>query len=87
MTMTHRTTFALDDLAIQRLKLLSARWQISQAEVIRRALERLEADPAPEAPTPAEELARYHLQGGLDSEVAESYLATVAEDRKTWRGE
>jgi hypothetical protein len=55
--------------------------------VIRRALEKLESEPAPAQPDPADELAYYHLQGGLDSEVAESYIATVNEDRKTWRGE
>ena len=38
-TMTHRTTFALDDGAISRLKKLSTLWRASQAEVVRRSLE------------------------------------------------
>lgn len=38
-TMTHRTTFALDDGAISRLKKLSTLWLASQAEVVRRSLE------------------------------------------------
>ncbi|MEI8095073.1 MAG: ribbon-helix-helix protein, CopG family [Spirochaetales bacterium] len=87
INVAHRTTFALDELAVQRLRLLAARWHISQSEVIRRALEKLEAEPAPVEPDPATELAYYHSQGGLDSEVAESYIATVSEDRKSWRGE
>jgi predicted transcriptional regulator len=37
--MTHRTTFALDELTAQRLKRLAAHWSVSQAEVVRRAVE------------------------------------------------
>lgn len=37
--MTHRTTFALDSATAQRLKRLAARWQVSQAEVVRRSVE------------------------------------------------
>jgi len=40
--MTHRTTFALDATTAQRLKRLAARWQVSQAEVVRRSLEKTE---------------------------------------------
>ncbi len=36
--MTHRTTFALEAAAARRLKRLAAVWQISQAEVVRRAV-------------------------------------------------
>ncbi len=45
-TMTHRTTFALDDGAVSRLKKLSALWQASQAEVVRRSLEIAESSHA-----------------------------------------
>lgn len=41
-TMTHRTTFALDEATAQRLKRLAARWQVSQAEVVRRSVEKAE---------------------------------------------
>lgn len=41
-TMTHRTTFALDEPTAQRLKRLAARWQVSQAEVVRRSVEQAE---------------------------------------------
>ncbi len=37
-TMTHRATFALDEGTIKRLKKLALRWQVSQAEVVRRTL-------------------------------------------------
>lgn len=42
-TMTHRTTFALDEPTAQRLKRLAIRWNVSQAEVVRRSVERAEA--------------------------------------------
>lgn len=45
-TMTHRTTFALDEGAITRLKKLSTLWQASQAEVVRRSLEIAESSHA-----------------------------------------
>lgn len=41
--MTHRTTFALDEMTAHRLKRLAARWQVSQAEVVRRSLELAES--------------------------------------------
>ena len=40
--MTHRTTFALDEATARRLKRLAARWQVSQAEVVRRSVEQAE---------------------------------------------
>jgi hypothetical protein len=40
--MTHRTTFALDAVTAQRLKRLAARWNVSQAEVVRRSVEQAE---------------------------------------------
>lgn len=41
--MTHRTTIALDDKTAQRLKRLSTKWHVSQAEVVRRSLEQAES--------------------------------------------
>lgn len=41
-TMTHRTTFALDEDTAQRLKRLAARWNVSQAEVVRRSVKQAE---------------------------------------------
>jgi hypothetical protein len=52
-TMTHRTTFALDAITAHRLKRLAARWQVSQAEVVRRSLEKTEQ--AETTPPDAEE--------------------------------
>jgi hypothetical protein len=85
--MSHRTTFALDDLAIQRLKKLSALLRISQAEVIRRALEKLENEPGDTPRDPAGALDIYHAQGGLDRSTAEMMVAEIDESRNYWRPE
>ena len=85
--MTHRTTFALDLATIRRLKRLATRWQVSQAEVVRRAVAQAESQPEP--PTPdAVAMLRQLLAGGqgLEPKEAESYLAQVNADRKRWRG-
>jgi hypothetical protein len=81
-SMTHRTTFSLDDQAIHRLQTLSKRWKVSQAEVVRRALE--VADRLPEGDNPLVALRRYHEQGGLSAERANEYLREWAESRNEW---
>jgi len=83
--MCYRTTFAFDGDTMRRLKNLSARWQVSQAEVVRRALSQAETQAQPAAPDPVEALKAYHAQGGLDSKKAEKYLCEVREDRERWR--
>ena len=87
-TMTHRTTFALDEATAQRLKRLAARWDVSQAEVVRRSVEQAEKAAAPEQPDPSARLrALFASGGGLDLEKGNAYIAEVYEDRKHWRGE
>ena len=87
-TMTHRTTFALDKATAQRLKRLAVRWQVSQAEVVRRSVEQAEKAAAPERPDPAAMLRElFATGGGLDPEKGSAYIAKVYEDRKHWRGE
>ena len=84
--MTHRTTFALDDVTTTRIKSLAKLWKVSQAEVVRRAVSLAEA---PETKTdPVALLNQLHNSGaGLSSSVAEAYLAEVRQDRKQWRGQ
>lgn len=53
-TMTHRTTFALDEETAQRLKRLAARWNVSQAEVVRRSVQQAEQN----ATSPPDEIER-----------------------------
>ena len=85
-TMTHRTTFALDKTTAQRLKRLAVRWQVSQAEVVRRSVE--QAEKQTEKPDPVAMLRElFATGGGLDLEKGNAYIAEVYEDRKHWRGE
>ncbi len=84
-TMTHRTTFALDEEAAGRLRRLSAAWQVSQAEVVRRALALAETSATPGADSAAL-LRQVHASGsGLARESAEQYLAEVRASRDQWR--
>jgi len=83
--MTHRTTFALDDMTAQRLRRLAARWQVSQAEVVRRSVEQAEKQTASEKPDPIAMLKAFHAKGGLDPARAEKWIAEIREDRKRWR--
>ena len=86
-TMQYRTTFAFDGDTMRRLKNLASRWQVSQAEVVRRALSQAESRRLPDTPDPITALKLYHAQGGLDRKKAEAYLYEVRETRKHCRGE
>ena len=79
----HRTTFALDESTLGRLKGLASLWQVSQAQGSRRALAKAEADPVVEKPDPVAMLRRLHSDGrGLKTKTAHKYLAKVRADRK-----
>lgn len=84
-TMQYRTTFAFDGDTMRRLKNFASRWQVSQAEVVRRALSQAENPRLPNSSDPMAALKAYHAQGGLDRKKAEAYLSEVHEDRKHWR--
>ncbi len=87
-TMTYRTTFALDNKTIERLKHLAAAWHTSQAEAVRRAIAL--ADEKTTAETDKTALLReIHTSGKLLArEQAEAYLTETKANRKAaWRGE
>ena len=85
-TMTYRTTFAFDAATMRRLKNLAARWRVSQAEVVRRALTQAEHIPSTARPDPVTMLKELHAAGqGLSRKKAEAWLAEVRSDRKRWR--
>lgn len=84
-TMTHRTTFALDEATAQRLKRLAARWNVSQAEVVRRAVAQSEhAEELPKTDR-ISLLKAYHAKGGMDQTRADQWIGEIEEDRKHWR--
>jgi hypothetical protein len=82
--MTHRTTFALDEATVARIRRLAAQWQVSQAEVIRRVVANTDAvhDRDPVAMLEA----LHRAGGGLKAGEAKAYLTAVHEDRLRWRG-
>lgn len=83
-TMTHRTTFARDSDTMRRLKKLASRWQVSQAEVVRRALSQAEARPDVQQPDALARLKKYHAASTLDVSRADAYLAQARADRWRW---
>jgi hypothetical protein len=87
-TMTHRTTFALDQATVEKLRKLSRRWKVSLAEAVRRAVAQAESQDEQRKPNPIEMLQQLHDSGqSLDPQKAKAYLAKVYEDRKHWRKE
>ena len=85
-SMKHRTSFALDETTTRRLKKLAARWNVSQAEVVRRSVEQAERGSGSETRDPVAQLRRLHENGGgLRPEKAEEWISEIREDRKHWR--
>ena len=88
VVMEHRTTFALDDLTIQKMRHLAKRWKVSQAEVVRRAIEQAERLAEQEKTQILDRLVAYQQKGALSARQAQSYMEEVAENRAEWgRGE
>jgi predicted DNA-binding protein len=85
-TMTHRTSFALDERTAQRIKRLAIRWNVSQAEVVRRSVERAEDSMETSQPSPLELLRQLHAKGGgISKSRADRWIKEIADDRKRWR--
>jgi hypothetical protein len=82
--MEHRTSFALDETTILRLRRLSGIWHVSQAEVVRRAIEKAEAEAKAETDAALGRLRSYHAHGGLEEGKASTYLDEVAGNRADW---
>lgn len=86
--MIHRTTFALDEATALRLKGLSRDWNVSQAEVVRRAVKLAESACHTQESSALDDLKALHQSGGgLVREKAEAYLKEVRRDRREWRSE
>jgi len=83
--MTHRTTFALDEITITRIRRLAETWEVSQAAVIRRVVAEAAASERPEPLALLDELHRDG--GGLGRETAEAYLSDTRDARQIWRAQ
>lgn len=82
--MEHRTSFALDESTIVRLRKLAGIWQVSQAEVVRRAIEQADNQVDEKAAALVDRLKAYHSRRGMDAGLADAYLEEVAENRADW---
>jgi hypothetical protein len=67
---------------MRRLKKLALRWQVSQVEVVRRALTQAESLPATQPLDVLARLKSYHAASTLDLSAADAYLAQARADRK-----
>ena len=84
--MTHRTTFALDAATARRLRRLAKLWNVSQAEVVRRSVERSEQTAQAAKSDPVSLLRELHARGGgIEKAQADCWIAETREDRKSWR--
>jgi len=84
-----RTSMALDTWTVQALRYLSEKWNISKAEVIRRAVRQLKEKAEAEEQTvdPLQALEWLQNGGGLVAEDAEKFRADVVaerQERKYW---
>lgn len=79
--MEHRTSFALDETTILRLRRLAGIWHVSQAEVVRRAIEKAETEAKAETDAALGRLRSYLAHGGIGQDKANAYLDEVAENR------
>ena len=83
----HRTSFALDEITIDRIRRLARRWGASQAEVVRRAVKIAADQSESESEAVQERLQEYRRSQRLDRETADTYLKQVGDDRSRWRAE
>ena len=84
--MTHRTTFALDAATARRLRRLAKLWNVSQAEMVRRSVERSEQTAQAAKRDPVSLLRELHARGGgIEKAQADRWIAETREDRKSWR--
>jgi len=82
--MSRRTTFSLDEETIIRLKKLATIWHTSQADVVRKAIEKAESELNAKTEEKLDRLRLYHKSKELSREIADEYLSEVAENRSSW---
>lgn len=82
----HRTSFALDSKTAERLKRLARYWNVSQAEVVRRAVKLADEKAANEGGAVSEQLLKYRKSNRITTSAADQYLSQVARDRADWAG-
>ncbi len=82
MQSSHRTSFALDEKTMDNLKQLSRRWNVSQAEVVRRAVSLAAETAAEERDSVLDRLKRYREDKRLNRGDVETVLAELRAARR-----
>jgi len=72
--MEHRTSFSLDEATILRLKKLAGIWHVSQAEVVRRALEKADTESTADSGVTVRQLISYQTLGGISASSVDVWL-------------
>ncbi len=85
-TMLKRTTISLDEATVNKLQQLSQLWGVSQAEVVRRAIDSAEKSSSHPLSL-VENLTAYWEKGGLDPNSVDKFLQEWTADRDSWRGQ
>jgi len=82
-----RTSMALDQATLSALELLSQKWSVPKAEVMRRAVRQLkeEEDMKDQCPKPLEALDWLQKGGGLTVQEADAFRAEVRAEREAKR--
>ncbi len=75
---------SLDDVTLKAMETLAKKWQISKAEVVRRAVTQLKqkADDEDALPTPLEAFDWLQNGGGLVAEEAANYKVEIEAERQ-----
>jgi len=89
-TTLKRTSMALDLETLEALELLSKKWSVSKAEVMRRSIKKSQQEEnekqetIPSVSTPLEAL-MWLKENGITKEQAETYKAELKLEREIWK--
>jgi Arc/MetJ-type ribon-helix-helix transcriptional regulator len=80
---TSKVTYSLKPQTVDRVQELATAWGIPKSEVIRRAVESLEAKSVPRKETPLEIFERIQREGtGISASAAEKFMREVRRERR-----
>jgi len=83
---TSKVTYSLKPQTVDRVQELATAWGIPKSEVIRRAVESLDAKSIPRKETPLEIMERIQREGtGISPAAAEKFMREVRRERRAWR--
>jgi hypothetical protein len=83
---TSKVTYSLKPETVDRVQELATAWGVPKSEVIRRAVEGVDANSVPPRPeTPLEIFERIQREGtGIPRIVAEKFMRDVRRERRAW---